>query len=71
MGSNLIKLEEEFLEEISMTPSLQLKELVSQLINNGTIGLPCNASLHTEDGKNVSIYCISSGNNIIWRIFPN
>lgn len=71
VGSNLVKIEEELLEEISLSPSPQLKEKISQIINNGTNGLSCNASITTENGDNVGIDCIRSGNHIIWYIFPN
>jgi len=70
VGNNLIKIEEELLEEISLAPSKQLEEQMSEIINNGTSGLSCNASLATEDGENVGIDCISSGKHIIWHIYP-
>ncbi len=70
VGNNLIKIEEELLEEISLAPSQQLKEQMSEIIKNGTSGLSCNASLATEDGDNVGIDCISSGKHIIWHIYP-
>lgn len=70
VGNNLIKIEEELLEEISLAPSQQLKEQMSEIIRNGTSGLSCNASLTTEDGENVGIDCISSGKYIIWHIYP-
>ncbi|MGD1838639.1 MAG: hypothetical protein ACPKPY_11370 [Nitrososphaeraceae archaeon] len=71
IGENLIKIEEEFLEEISLAPSQQLEELVSNIINNGTNGLPCNASVTTQDGENVGIDCVSTDKRVIWHIYPN
>lgn len=70
VGNNLTKIQEELLEEISLAPSKELEEQVSQIINNGTSGLSCNASLNTEDGDNVGIDCIMSGKHIIWHIYP-
>ena len=70
VGNNLTKIQEELLEEISLAPSKELEEQVSQIINNGTSGLSCNASLTTEDGDNVGIDCITSGKHIIWHIYP-
>jgi predicted peroxiredoxin len=70
VGNNLIKIQEELLEEISLAPSQELEEQASQIINNGTSGLSCNASLTTEDGENVGIDCISSGKHIVWHIYP-
>jgi hypothetical protein len=71
VGTNLIKIEEELLEELSLAPSQQLEEQVSGLITNGTNGLPCNVSLTTQDGENVGIDCVSSEKHIIWHIYPN
>ena len=71
VGTNLIKIEEEHLEELSLAPSQQLEEQVSGLITNGTNGLPCNVLLTTQDGENVGIDCISSEKHIIWHIYPN
>ena len=70
VGNNITKIQEELLEEISLAPYKELEEQVSQIINNGTSGLSCNASLTTEDGDNVGIDCITSGKHIIWHIYP-
>jgi len=70
VGSNLIKIEEELLEEISLTPSAQLKEKINQIITNGTNGLSCDASTITEDGKPIGIDCFSPGNHIVWHVYP-
>jgi len=71
VGTNLIKIEEELLEEMSLAPSQQLEEQVSDIIRNGTNGLSCNASLTTQDGENVGIDCVTSDKHVIWHIYPN
>ena len=70
VGENLVKIEEEFLEEISLAPSQQLEEQINKIINDGINGLPCSASLTTQQGENVTVDCISSGNKVIWYIYP-
>ena len=70
VGKNLIKIEEELLEEISLAPSQELEDKVKEIISNGTAGFSCDVSLTTEDGKDIGIDCISSGNHIIWHIYP-
>lgn len=70
VGRDIVKIEEELLEEISLTPSAQLKEKVNQIITNGTNGLSCDASTTTEDGKPIGIDCFSSGNHIVWHVYP-
>lgn len=68
VGHNIVKIAEEFVEEISLAPSQQLEEQVGEIIYNGTNGLPCNTSLTTQEGKSVSVECISSENVVIWYI---
>jgi hypothetical protein len=70
VGNNVIKIGEEFLEEISLAPSQQLQEQVNRIINDGLNGSPCGVSLTTQQGQNVSVDCISSGNKLIWYIYP-
>ena len=71
VGNNSLKIEEEFLEEISLAPSQQLEEQINKIINDGIYGSPCSGvSLTTEQGVNVSVDCISSGNKVIWYIYP-
>ena len=70
-GNNSAKIQEEFLEEISLAPSQELEEQISGIVNDATNGSPCSGvSLTTEDGENVSVDCISSGNTVIWYIHP-
>ena len=70
VGHNSIKIEEEFLEEISLTSSQQLEEQIEKIVNDGINGVQCDASLTTQQGEIVNVDCISSGNNIIWYIYP-
>ncbi len=61
-GNNSAKIQEEFLEEISLAPSQELEEQISGIVNDATNGSPCSGvSLTTEGGENVSVDCISSG----------
>ncbi|MGD1835395.1 MAG: hypothetical protein ACPKQO_06710 [Nitrososphaeraceae archaeon] len=71
VGHNLVKIEEELLEEMSLAPSQQLEEQVREIITNGTNGLSCNASITMQDGENVGIDCVSGDKHIIWHVFPN
>ena len=58
VGQNLIKIEEEFLEEISMAPSQQLEEQVQKVINEGREGKQCGINLTTQDGQKILVDCI-------------
>ncbi len=70
VGHNSVKIQEEFLEEISLAPSQQLKEQIEKIVNDGINGAQCDASLTTQQGETVKVNCILSGNNIIWYIYP-
>ena len=70
VGHNLIKIEEEFLEEISLAPSQQLEIQVEKVINDGINGKECGVNLTTQQDQNVVVDCISSGNTLIWYIYP-
>jgi hypothetical protein len=71
VGNNSVKIQEEFLEEISLAPSQELEEQINMIVNDAINGSPCSGvSLTTEEGENVSVDCISSGNTIIWYIHP-
>lgn len=70
-GNNSAKIQEEFLEEISLAPSQQLEEQINRIISDGINGSPCDGvSLTTQQGENVSVDCISSGNRVIWYVYP-
>ena len=73
VGNNSIKIQEEFLEEISLAPSQLLEEQIEKIVNDGINGAQCDASLTTQQGETVNVDCISSGNNVIWYIYnqPN
>lgn len=70
IGHNSVKIQEEFLEEISLAPSQQLEEQIEKIVNDGINGVQCDASLTTQQGETVKVNCILSGNNVIWYIYP-
>ena len=71
VGNNSAKIQEEFLEEISLAPSQQLEEQINKIVNDGISGLPCSGvSLTTQEGESVSVDCMSLGNKVIWYIYP-
>jgi hypothetical protein len=71
VGNNSDKIQEEFLEEISLAPSQGLEEQISMIVNDTINGSPCSGvSLTTQEGENVSVDCISSENTVIWYIHP-
>jgi hypothetical protein len=70
VGHNSLKIQEEFLEEISLAPSQQLEEQIGKIINDDISGAQCDASLTTQQGETVKVNCISSGNTVIWYIYP-
>jgi hypothetical protein len=71
VGNNSAKIQEEFLEEISLAPSQELEEQINKIVNDGINGSPCSGvQLTTQQGENISVDCISSGNRVIWYIYP-
>ena len=71
VGNDSLKIEEEFLEEISLEPSQQLEEQINKVVNDGINGSSCNGiSLTTQQGVSVSVDCISTGNRVIWYVYP-
>ena len=70
IGHNSVKIQEEFLEEISLVPSQQLEEQIEKIVNGGINGVQCDASLTTQQDETVKVNCILSGNNVIWYIYP-
>jgi len=68
VGQNLIKIEEEFLEEISLAPSQQLEDQVEKVINEGKSGKKCGVNLTTQEGQKIVVDCLSSDNILIWYI---
>lgn len=71
VGQNLIKIEEEFLEEISLSPSQQLEDQVEKVMNDGRNGKQCGVNLTTQEGQKIIVDCLSSGNTLIWYIYPS
>jgi hypothetical protein len=57
VGHNSIKIQEEFLEEISLAPSQQLEEQIEKLVIDGINGAKCDASLTTQQGETVGVNC--------------
>lgn len=70
VGNNLVKIEEEFLEEISLAPSQQLEDQINKIINDGINGLSCDTTLTAQQGEDLSVDCISALNKVIWYIYP-
>jgi hypothetical protein len=71
VGNNSAKIQEEFLEEISLAPSQELEEQINKIVNDGINGSPCSGvQLTTQQGENISVDCISLGNTVIWYIYP-
>ena len=71
VGHNIIKIEEEFLEEISLAPSQQLEDQVEKVINDGKNGKQCGVNLTTQDGQKIIVDCLSSGNTLIWYVYQS
>ena len=71
VGQNLIKIKEEFLGEISLAPSQQLEDQVEKVINDGRNGKQCGVNLTTQDGQKIIVDCLSSGNTLIWYVYPS
>ena len=71
VGQNLIKIEEEFLEEISLAPSQQLMSQIEKVINDGKNGKQCGVNLTTQEGQKIVVNCLSSDNTLIWYIHPS
>jgi len=48
----------------------QEEEQINKIINDGINGSSCGVSLTTQQGEIVTVDCISSGNKVIWYIYP-
>ena len=70
VGHNIVKIKEEFLEEISLAPTQQLENQVDKIIKDGLGGSSCGDSLITQENVKVSVDCISSKNAFLWYIHP-
>ena len=62
VGHNSVKIQEEFLEEISLASSQQLEEQIQKIVNNGINGAQCDASLTTQQGETVIVDLIYNFN---------
>ena len=71
VGQNLNKIEEEFVEEISLSPSQQLEDQVEKVMNDGRNGKQCGVNLTTQEGQKIIVDCLSSGTTLIWYIYPS
>ena len=71
IGHNSVKIQEEFLEEISLAPSQQLEDQVEKVINDGRNGKQCGVNLTTQDGQKIIVDCLSSGNTLIWYVYQS
>lgn len=71
VGQNLNKIEEEFVEEISLSPSQQLEDQVEKVMNDGRNGKQCGMNLTTQEGQKIIVDCLSSGTTLIWYIYPS
>ena len=69
VGNNLTKIKEEFLEEVSLSPSPPLKLQIEKIVDDGING-SCESTLTISEERIVSVVCISSGNEIIWYMSP-
>ena len=71
VGQNLNKIEEEFVEEISLSPSQQLVDQVEKVMNDGRNGKQCGVNLTTQEGQKIIVDCLSSGTTLIWYIYSS
>ena len=71
VGQNLNKIEEEFVEEISLSPSQQLVDQVEKVMNDGRNGKQCGVNLTTQEGQKIIVDCLSSGNTLIWYVYQS
>jgi hypothetical protein len=75
VGTNLDKIREEFVEEISLQPSIKLKQEIDSVINEtekahaeNKFGTICDTTIMTETGTIINVLCIVSQNKLLWFI---
>jgi hypothetical protein len=75
VGTNLDKIREEFVEEISLQPSVKLKQEIDSIINEtekahteNKFGIVCDTTIMTETGTIINVLCIVSQNKLLWFI---
>lgn len=69
VSTNVEKIREEFVEDLSLQPSEELIEQVNGVVDNAVNGMSCDTILTTEAGSN-AVDCISSDNFVIWYLYP-
>jgi hypothetical protein len=75
VGTNLDKIREEFVEEISLQPSVKLKQEIDSIINEtakahaqNKFGTVCDTTIMTETGTIINGQCIVSQDKVLWFI---
>ena len=75
VGTNPDKIREEFVEEISLEPSVKLKQEIDSIINETSkahaqnkFGTVCDTTIMTETGTIINIQCIVSQDKLLWFI---
>jgi hypothetical protein len=75
VGTNPDKIREEFVEEISLQPSVKLKQEIDSIINEtakahaqNKFGTVCDTTIMTETGTIINVQCIVSQNKVLWFI---
>jgi hypothetical protein len=75
VGTNPDKIREEFVEEISLQPSVKLKQEIDSIINEtakahaqNKFGIVCDTTIMTETGTIINVQCIVSQNKVLWFI---
>ena len=75
VGTNPDKIREEFVEEISLQPSVKLKQEIDSIINETSkahaqnkFGTVCDTTIMTETGTIINIQCIVSQDKLLWFI---
>jgi hypothetical protein len=75
VGTNPDKIREEFVEEISLEPSVKLKQEIDSIIDEtakahaqNKFGTVCDTTIITETGTIINVQCIVSHNKVLWFI---
>ena len=75
VGTNPDKIREEFVEEISLQPSVKLKQEIDSIINETSkahaqnkFGTVCDTTIMTETGTIINVQCIVSQDKLLWFI---
>jgi hypothetical protein len=75
VGTNPDKIREEFVEEISLQPSVKLKQEIDSIIDEASkaraqnkFGIVCDTTIMTETGMIINLQCIVSQDKLLWFI---